>query len=65
MISGNFNSKYFHTKASQCFCRNRIVELRNLDGVLVLGEGNLPGMVQDYYKNRFLSSKPMEVDGLV
>ena len=25
MISEDLNSKYFHTRASQCLCRNRIV----------------------------------------
>nr|XP_023899854.1 uncharacterized protein LOC112011749 [Quercus suber]POE51330.1 hypothetical protein CFP56_72199 [Quercus suber] len=29
MIFGDRNSKYFHTRASQHFRRNRIVELRN------------------------------------
>ena len=65
MIFGDCNSKYFHTKALQRFRRNRIVDLRNSDGVLVSGEGNLSGMVRDYYKNLFLSSKPMEVNGVV
>jgi len=32
---------------------------------LVSSEGNLSGMVRDYYKNLFLSSKSMEVDGVV
>lgn len=50
MISEDLNSKYFHTRASQCLCRNRIVELRNSDGVLVSGEGDLSVIVRDYYK---------------
>ena len=41
MISRDCNSKYFHTKALQRFRRNRIVDLRNSNGVLVSGEGNL------------------------
>ena len=45
MIFGDRNSKYFHAKSSQHFCRNRIVELQNSDGVLLSGEGNLSGMV--------------------
>ncbi|KAL0006716.1 hypothetical protein SO802_008218 [Lithocarpus litseifolius] len=65
MISGDRNSKYFHTRASQHFCCSRIVELRNSDGVLVLGEGNLSVMVRDYYKNLFLSSRLTEVDEIV
>ncbi|KAL0004665.1 hypothetical protein SO802_012226 [Lithocarpus litseifolius] len=62
MISGDRNSKYFHTKASQRFRRNRIVELRNPEGVLVSGDGDISAMVRDYYKNLFLSSRPTEVD---
>ena len=65
MISEDLNSKYFHTRASQCLCRNRIVELRNSDGVLVSGEGDLLVIVRDYYKNLFLSSGPTEVDKVV
>ena len=65
MISEDLNSKYFHTRASQCLCRNRIVELRNSDGVLVSGEGDLLVIVRDYYKNLFLSSGPTEVDEVV
>ena len=65
MISGDHNSKYFHTRASQCFHQNRIVELRNSEGVLVSGEADLSVMVQDYYKNLFLSSRPIEVDEVV
>ena len=65
MISGDRNSKYFHTRASQRFHRNRIIELRNQEGLLVLGEGDLLEMVRDYYKNLFLSSRPMEVEEVV
>ena len=39
MISGDRNSKFFHTRALQCFHRNRIVELRNSNGVRVSSEG--------------------------
>ena len=65
MISGNRNSKFFHTRASQRFRRNRIRELRNQEGVLVSGEGDLSEMVRDYYKNLFLSSRPTEVEEVV
>lgn len=65
MIFGDRNSKYFHTRASQRFCHNRIVELRNSNGVLVSGEGNLSIIVQDYYKNLLLSSRLPEVDEVV
>ncbi|KAL0011115.1 hypothetical protein SO802_006223 [Lithocarpus litseifolius] len=65
MISGDRNSKFFHTRASQRFHRNRIVELRNSEGVLVSGEGNISTMVRDYYKNLFLSSGLSEVDEVV
>ena len=65
MISGDRNSKYFHTRALQRFRRNRIVEHRNPEGVLVTGKRDLSVMVWDYYKNLFLSSRPTEVDEVV
>ena len=65
MISGDHNSKYFHTRALQRFHQNRIIELRNPEGVLISGEGDLSVMVRDYYKNLFLSSRPTKVDELI
>ena len=65
MISGDRNSKYFHTRALQWFRRNRIMELCNQEGLLVSGEGDLSEMVRDYYKNLFLSSKATEVEEVV
>ena len=65
MIFGDRNSKYFYTRASQWFRRNRIMELHNQEGLLVSGEGDLSEMVRDYYKNLFLSSRPMEVEEVV
>ena len=65
MISKDHNSKYFHTRALQQFHWNRIVELRNPEGVLVSSEGDLSVMVRDYYKNLFLSSMPTKVDEVI
>ena len=65
MISGDHNSKYFHTRALQQFHWNRIVELRNPEGVLVSSEGDLSVMVRDYYKNLFISSRPTKVDEVI
>ena len=65
MISRDRNSKFFHTRAVQRFRCNRIVEFRNLDGMLVSSEGNISIMVWYYYKNLFLSSRPLEVDEVV
>ncbi|KAK9984155.1 hypothetical protein SO802_033680 [Lithocarpus litseifolius] len=53
------------TQGRQRFRRNRIVELRNSEGMLVSGEGNISIMVRDYYKNLFLSSRLSEVDKVV
>ena len=65
MIFGDHNSKYFHTRALQRFHQNRIIELRNPEGVLISGEGDLSVMVRDYYKNLFLSSRPTKVDEVI
>ena len=45
MISEDRNSKYFHTRASQFFHRNTIMELRNPEGVLVSSDGDISVMV--------------------
>ena len=65
IISEDRNSKYLHTRASQCFHRNTIMELRNPEGVLVSSDGDISVMVQDYYKNVFLSSRLTKVDDVV
>ena len=65
MVLRDRNPKYFHTRASQRFCRNRIVELRNTDGALVSGDANVLVMVLAYYKNLFSSSRQNEIDEVV
>nr|POE67030.1 putative ribonuclease h protein [Quercus suber] len=48
MISGDCNSKFFHTRASQRFRRNKIVELRNSEGARWrVGDGKLIRIFSD------------------
>lgn len=65
MVSGDYNSKYFHNRASQRFRRNSISILRDLEGVLVLGEDNVATMVVDYYTMLFTTSNPNNIEEVV
>lgn len=58
MVSGDSNSKFFHTRATQRFRKNKISELRNLERVLVLGDSNVLSMMIDYYSKIFTTSEP-------
>lgn len=58
MKSGDKNTAFFHSKASQRLRRNRIVSLRNNDGVLCIGEAKVTSLLVSYYKQLFTSSQP-------
>ena len=58
MKSSDKNTAFFHSKASQRLRRNRIVSLRNNDGVLCTGEAKVTGLLVSYFKQLFTSSQP-------
>lgn len=58
MKSGDKNTTFFHSKASQRLRRNSIVSLRNNDGVLCSDEVEVTGLLVSYYKQFFTSSQP-------
>ena len=65
MVSGDRNSKYFHSRASQRFRRNNISELRNSEGNLVSGDESILAMVVDYYSSLYTSSGPVGIEDVM
>lgn len=60
--SGDKNSKFFHTKASQRFRRNRILGIEDPNGVWCVGEEKVAGVFENYYSRLFTSSNPSEFE---
>lgn len=60
--SGDKNSKFFHTKASQRFRRNRILGIEDPNGVWCVGEEKVTGVFENYYSRLFTSSNPSEFE---
>ena len=65
LVSGDNNTKYFHNKVSQRFCRNSISKLRDPNGVLASGEENVSDMIVDFYSKLFSSSIPCDMEMVV
>ena len=65
MVSGDNNSKFFYNRATQMFRKNKISELRNLEGVLVFGDSNVSSMMIDYYSKLFTTSEPSNIEEVV
>ena len=65
MVSGDSNSKFFHNRVAQRFRKNKISELRNLEGVLVLGDSNVSSMMIGYYSKLFSTSEPSNIEEIV
>ena len=47
--SSDKKSKFFLSKASQRFRRNRIMGLEDPNGIWCVGDENVAGMLEDYY----------------
>ena len=65
MVSGDSNSKFFHNRVAQRFRKNKISELRNSEGVLVLGDSNVSSMMIGYYSELFSTSEPSNIEEIV
>ncbi|XP_050258807.1 uncharacterized protein LOC126703778 [Quercus robur] len=55
---GDKNSKFFHTKASQRFRRNRILGIEDHNGVWCVGEEKVAEVFENYYSSLFTTSNP-------
>ena len=56
------NSKFFYSKATQRFRRNRIIGLEDPNGVWCVGDENVAGMLEDYYSKLFTTSNLSNFD---
>ena len=65
MVSGDSNSKFFHNRATQRFCKNKISELQNSEGVLVSGDSNVSSMMIGYYSKLFTTSESSNIEEVV
>ena len=59
---GDRNTRYFHSKASQRFRRNRILGLRNEANVWCSDDSQIKEIATQYYQDLFSSSHPTELD---
>lgn len=58
LTDGNCNTKYYHMKTIYRRRRNKIVTLKNDQGLWVEDESDLKGLVNDYYQNLFELRSP-------
>ena len=65
MILGDSNTKYFHNRASQRFCRNSISEIRDSHGTLFSGKENISAMIVDFYTKLFSSLNPSGLESVI
>ena len=59
---GDQNTRYFHSKASQRFRRNRILGLRNESNVWCSKDSQIKEIATHYYRTLFSTSHPTELD---
>ena len=62
MKEGDKNSKYFHHRDSQMYRRNWILGLKNLRGVMCMGDDNVAGLLEYFYKELFKTSHPCNME---
>ena len=63
--NGDRNTRYFHGQASQRRRRNRIMGLRNNEGVWVEEKEEVVSNLVGYYENIFTSSQPTHIEEAV
>uniref|UniRef100_A0A2N9ETE5 Reverse transcriptase domain-containing protein n=1 Tax=Fagus sylvatica TaxID=28930 RepID=A0A2N9ETE5_FAGSY len=63
--NGDRNTRYFHGHASQRRRRNRIMGLRNNEGVWVEAKEEVVSTLVGYYENIFTSSQPTHIEEAV
>ena len=59
---GDRNTSYFHSKASQKFRRNRILDLKNNQNVWCTEESQIKNIAFEYYQSLFSFSVPSDFD---
>ena len=59
---GDWNTRYFHSKVSHGFWRNRILGLRNVSNVWCSEDSQIKEIATQYYKALFSTTHPTELD---
>ncbi|XP_075663011.1 uncharacterized protein LOC142632511 [Castanea sativa] len=62
---GDRNTRYFHSKASKRFCRNRMLGLRNESNVWCTDDSQIKEISIQYYQTLFATSHPTEFDAIL
>ena len=62
---GDTNTRYFHSRATHRYRRNKICELRNSEGQMCTDEGGIAQILTSYYQDLFTSANPCNVDQVV
>lgn len=56
LMTGDRNTKYFHSTAKTRRVRNRVISIQDSNGVIRKGDQNIAAVAQDYFQGLFTSS---------
>ena len=59
---GDNNTRYFHSRATHKFRRNKIEALENSRGERCVNENGIANILVDFYQNLFTSSSPDQIE---
>ena len=59
---GDTNTRYFHSRATHRFKRNKIEALENSRGDHCVDENGIANILVDFYQNLFASSSPNQIE---
>lgn len=62
---GDKNSRFFHSRATHRYHRNKIIEIENSEGVVCLDEESISNTFIDYYQALFTLSQPSNLEAIV
>ena len=62
---GDKNTRFFHSRATHRYCRNKIVEIKNSKGVVCSDEESISNTFINYYQELFMSFQPSNLDAAV
>lgn len=65
MQDGDQDTKFFHNKASNYKRRNKILRLKNQQGVWVLDEGDIANILRSYFIYIFITYNPYSFDDVL
>ena len=59
---GDKNTRYFHSRATHRYRRNKICELRNSEGLMCTKEEEIAQILTNFYQDLFTSANPCNMD---